>query len=168
MHNFLTNQYNSGNCSNSGSYAQEQANVSATYCVSGNGLLPAGQDFVIAQNPTPAAPISNGTGIIVLPVDNMVHFVNTTAAAINSTVTEIWGIGSFQATTPGVYEYFCHYHVSNGMFGYLVVSPNDYCSTNAKTLRVECNGRLVYLVELQRNLFSRPFYQQTSILIRRN
>ncbi|HXQ93509.1 MAG TPA: hypothetical protein VN739_10935 [Nitrososphaerales archaeon] len=133
MHNFLTNQFNVGSCSNSGSFAQEQANVSATYCVSGNSLLPAGQDMVIAQNPTPAVPISNGTGIIILPVDNMVHFDNTTAAAINSTTIEIWGIGSFQATTPGVYEYFCHYHVSNGMFGYLVVLPNEYCSINPKT-----------------------------------
>ena len=88
-----------------------------------------GQDFVIAQNPTPAVPL-NGSSVIILKVDNMVHFVNTTAAAINSTKTEIWGIGSFQASVPGVYEYFCHYHVSNGMFGYLVVLPNAYCDTN--------------------------------------
>ncbi|MFI5450509.1 MAG: hypothetical protein ACHQ03_12175 [Candidatus Bathyarchaeia archaeon] len=133
MHNFLTNQFNAGNCSNSGTPAQQQANVSAIYCVSGNSLLPAGQDFVIAQNPTPAVPLSNGTGITILKVDNMVHFVNTTAAAINASAIEIWGIGSFQASTPGVYEYFCHYHVSNGMFGYLVVLPNAYCDTNAKT-----------------------------------
>jgi plastocyanin len=129
MHNFLTNQYNADNCSNSGTYAQEQANVSAIYCVSGNSLLKSGLSFVIAQNPTPAIPL-NGSSVIILKVDNMVHFVNTTAAAINSTKTEIWGIGSFQASVPGVYEYFCHYHVSNGMFGYLVVLPNAYCDTN--------------------------------------
>jgi len=92
MHNFLTNGFNAGNCSNSGTFAQEQANLSETYCVSGNSLLAPGQGFVIAQNPTPAVPISNGSGILVLKVDNMVHFVNTTAAAINSTKTEIWGI----------------------------------------------------------------------------
>jgi plastocyanin len=129
MHNFLTNQFNAGNCSNSGTYAQEQANVSVTYCVSGNSLLKAGGDFVIAQNPTPAIPL-NGSSVIILKVDNMVHFVNTTAAAINASTIEIWGIGSFQASTPGVYEYFCHYHVSNGMFGYLVVLPNEFCVTN--------------------------------------
>ena len=129
MHNFLTNQFNSGNCSNSGTPAQQQANVSATYCVSGSSLLKPGGDFVIAQNPNPAVPL-NGTSVTILKVDNMVHFDNTSAAAINASTIEIWGIGSFQASTPGVYEYFCHYHVSNGMFGYLVVLPNAYCGQN--------------------------------------
>ena len=140
MHNFLTNEFNAGNCSNSGTLAQEQGNISEVYCVSGSSLLPPGTDFVIAQNPTPAQAYSNGSGPIILTVDNTVHFVNTTAAAINSTVTEIWGIGSFQATTPGVYEFFCHYHVSNGMFGYLVVLPNAYCGTNPKECGVNATS----------------------------
>jgi len=136
MHNFLTNQFNAGNCSNAGSYAQEKANISAVYCVSGNSLLSPGQDMVVPQNPNPAVAFSNGSTPIILKVDNMVHFDNTSAAAINSTVTKIWGIGSFQASIPGVYEYFCHYHVANGMFGYLVVLPNGYCSQNPKTCGV--------------------------------
>jgi plastocyanin len=133
MHNFLTNSFNTGNCSNSGSYAQEKTGLSNIYCVSGSSLLPPGGGLVVPQNPTPAVTLNGSAPIVGLPVDNMVHFDNTSAAAINSTVTEIWGIASFQASYPGVYEFFCHYHVANGMFGYLVVLPNGYCSQNPKT-----------------------------------
>jgi len=139
MHNFLTNGFNTGNCSNSGTSAQEQANVSATYCVSGSSLLSLAQlksnganDFVIAQNPTPAAAFSNGSLPEILNVTNTVQFNNINAAVTgnSSTLDEVWGIAAFQAIQPGVYEYFCHYHVSNGMFGYLVVLPNAYCGSN--------------------------------------
>ena len=58
-------------------------------------------------------------------MDNTAHIV-----IFNSTVSEVWGVGSFQATTPGIYEFFCDYLVSNGMFGYLVVLPNPYCTAN--------------------------------------
>ncbi len=133
MHNFLTNSFNAGNCSNSGTYAQEAAGLSSIYCVSGTNLLPPGGGMVVPQNPTPAVSLNGSAPIVGLTIDNMVHFINTSAAAINSTVTEIWGIGSFQASYAGVYEYFCHYHVSNGMFGYLVVLPNAYCSENPKS-----------------------------------
>jgi plastocyanin len=145
MHNFLTNNYNSGNCSNSGTFAQESAAISDVYCVSGNSLLSnatlhstVGQgayDFAIAQNPTPAQSL-NGSSPVIVPIDNMVHFINTTSAAINSGSTEIWGDATFQATTPGIYEFFCHYHVSNGMFGYLIVLPNAYCNTDASVCNI--------------------------------
>jgi plastocyanin len=145
MHNFLSNGFNAGNCSNSGTPAEQTAAISSVYCVSGTSLLtnatlsgPLGQGanfFVIPQNPNPAASL-NGSSPDILPVDNMVHFVNTTAAAIALGATETWGDGAFQATTPGVYEFFCHYHVSNGMFGYLIVLPNAYCNTNPKVCNI--------------------------------
>jgi plastocyanin len=140
MHNFLTDQFNTGNCSNTGSIAQEQSGLSSTFCVSGSSVLstsilqPNGASkFLIAQNPDPASPLTNGP--IELTVDNQVHFNNITAANNSNATTsdEVWGIAAFQATTPGIYEYFCHYHVSNGMFGYLVVLPNSYCESNAAT-----------------------------------
>jgi plastocyanin len=141
MHNFLTDQYNSGNCSNSGTIAQQQAGISDIYCVSGNSLLSTStlksngaNDFVIGQNPIPTNPLTGGP--IILSVNNQVNFVNASSAAISAGSTEIWGIGAFQATSPGVFEYFCHYHVSNGMFGYLVVLPNAYCGTNPTACNV--------------------------------
>lgn len=142
MHNFLSNNYNAGNCSNTGTFAQESAATSEIYCVSGSSLLSnatlyssvgqAAYDFVIPQNPTPGNSL-NGSSPLIVPIDDMVHFVNTTAAAISAGSTEIWGDAAFQATTPGIYEFFCHYHVSNGMFGYLIVLPNAYCNTNPST-----------------------------------
>ncbi len=141
MHNFLTNAFNAGNCSNSGTIAQQQAGVSDIYCVSGNSLLSTtvlkahgANDYTVGQNPNPASALTNGP--IILSVDNLVHFVNVSAAVTGNGTDEIWGIGAFQATTPGVYEYFCHYHVSNGMFGYLVVLPNAYCGSNPSACNV--------------------------------
>lgn len=132
MRNFLTNLNNAGPCSNSGSYAQVSANISAIYCVSGSSLMgvtspPA--NFRVAQNPTPANPFnSTSPGVTIVHVDNQVHlnYDNETSGVVG-----IWGIGAFQVTQPGIYEFFCHYHVSNGMFGYLIVLPNAYCTTNA-------------------------------------
>jgi plastocyanin len=135
MRNFLTNESNAGPCSNSGTYAQESAGVSAMYCVSGTSLLPAAGNFRIAQNPTPANPfLPGGQGVVDVPVDNMVHinFDNESAG-----VVEVWGVGAFQATTPGIYEFFCHYHVSNGMFGYLIVLPNAYCASSPSSCGVK-------------------------------
>jgi plastocyanin len=135
-HNFLTNGFVPGNCVNSATFAQEQAGISGTYCVSGTSLLSSAQltssgasDFAVAQNPNPGLSL-NGTTPVSLPIDDQVHFVNTTASAISFGVTELWGDGAFQATTPGIYEYYCVYHESNGMFGYMIVLPNAYCNTN--------------------------------------
>ena len=68
----------------------------------------------------------------------MLNLVNT---PINSSLpdvgvnlagfSETQGIGAFRATTPGVYIFFCRYHVANGMFGYFILLPNAYCNTNA-------------------------------------
>ncbi|HKT22498.1 MAG TPA: hypothetical protein VJR06_07825, partial [Nitrososphaerales archaeon] len=138
MRNFLTNLNNAGPCSNSGTFTQESAAISGTYCVSGTSLLPVTSpptNFRIAQNPTPANPFnSTGPTVILVPVNNqvIVNYDNETGGVVG-----IWGIGAFQATQPGIYEFFCHYHVSNGMFGYLVVLPNAYCTSNAAACGVK-------------------------------
>lgn len=122
MHDFISNTDLAGPCVN-GAYSAESQGISGTYCVSGTSLLAPGGNFRIAQNGNPAV---SPPKLLILPMNNMVHVV-----VFNSTVSEVWGIGSFQATQPGIYEFFCHYHVSNGMFGYLIVLPNAYCTTNA-------------------------------------
>ena len=125
MHDFLTNDNIAGSCSNSGTYAQQTAAISGSLCVSGTSLLPAGGNFQIAQNGNPAV---SPPAIEDVPMNNQVMLIQ-----LNNTggFSETYGVGSFRATTPGIYEFFCHYHVSNGMFGYLIVLPNAYCSTNA-------------------------------------
>jgi plastocyanin len=129
MHNFITNANLAGACSNTGTYAQQSAAISGVYCVSGSSLLAPAGNFKIAQNSNPAAPGngSNGISLVDVKMDNTVHVVNFN---FTSGASEVWGVGSFQATQPGIYEFFCHYHVSNGMFGYLVVLPNPYCQTS--------------------------------------
>ena len=141
MHDFLTNGFASGSCLNTGTPAQQTSAISGAYCVSGSSLLTPSQlqsngatDYVVAQNPSPANPLTNGP--IILSVDNQAHFDNVSSAAINAGSTELWGIGAFQASQPGIYEYFCHYHVSNGMFGYMIVLPNTYCNTHASACNI--------------------------------
>ncbi|MDG6909482.1 MAG: hypothetical protein JRN57_01135 [Nitrososphaerota archaeon] len=128
MHNFVTNANIPGSCSNSGTFAQESAGVSGVYCVSGTALMPVtspATNFVVAQN---GVPTISPPSIQDVPVDNLVHMIllNTSAG-----YSEVYGVAAFQATQPGIYEFFCHYHVSNGMFGYLVVLPNPYCTSHA-------------------------------------
>lgn len=150
MRNFLNNKTFTASCPN-GSYSQDTSGlpatgVSPTFCVSGTSLLSTdflkqhgATNFRIAVNPNPASPLtpqggSNPTTIL-LPVDNQMHYSASTALAIQTAganaTAEVFGIGAFQATTPGVFEFFCKYHVSNGMFGYIVVLPNAYCTANA-------------------------------------
>ena len=144
MRSFLTNQNYAGNCQN-GTYAQDHSNlngpgISFKYCVSGASLLQAGNGtnqagiFKVAANPNPASPFTPGNNsgnpsVVLLPINNVVYINAFNASA---PLAEVYGMGAFQATTPGVFEYFCDYHVSNGMFGYLVVLPNAYCNSNAQ------------------------------------
>jgi plastocyanin len=121
MHDFLTNDNLVTACSN-GPYTAESSGISGSYCVSGSSLLQPGGNFRIAQNTNPA---NSPPNLVDVAMDNTVHVV-----VFNDNASEIWGVGSFQATTPGIYEFFCHYHVSNGMFGYLIVLPNSYCTAN--------------------------------------
>jgi plastocyanin len=125
MHDFLTNGYFQASCQN-GAYAQESQSVSPTYCVSGTDLLAPGGTFAIPVNPFPAAPPLAPNTPKSITIDNLFH-VNYENATNDGT----WSIGSFQASIAGIYEYFCYYHVSNGMFGYIIVLPNTYCSQHA-------------------------------------
>ncbi|MDE1857909.1 MAG: hypothetical protein KGI26_02415 [Thaumarchaeota archaeon] len=128
MHNFVTNGGITGSCSNTGSYAQESAAISGVYCISGTALMAAtspATNFKIAQNGVPTV---SPPALEDIPVNNKVTMINLNTTAGSS---EVYGVAAFQATQPGIYEFFCHYHVSNGMFGYLVVLPNTYCTSNA-------------------------------------
>jgi hypothetical protein len=114
--------------------------------------------FRIAQNPNPGLPFTPGNltvqgepsgvtltnpGPILIPVNDQAQMLALSIGPINSSLpdagvnaggfSESQGIGAFWATTPGVYEFFCKYHVSNGMFGYLIVLPNLYCNSNPST-----------------------------------
>jgi hypothetical protein len=146
-----------GACSNSATFTQMSAGISGVICVSGTSLLPnstlfahAANYFRIAQNPNPGLPFTPNPGQSVAGEPSGVNLTNpgpelypvndsaemlslsVNGVGVNATgVSETQGIGAFWATTPGVYEFFCHYHVSNGMFGYLVVLPNAYCNANA-------------------------------------
>jgi plastocyanin len=144
MHNFLTNGYFTASCQN-GAFAQENIAVGPTYCVSGSSLLPAGQNFLYPINPTPSSAFTPPARPVFIPVDNTFHFISMNGSATNPYTGAKgyfadWSIASFQATTPGVYEYFCYYHVSNGMFGYLFVVPNAYCTATPSACGLVSGG----------------------------
>lgn len=50
---------------------------------------------------------------------------NSPGVRIFGTPGNVTGTGSFVAKYSGIYEYFCIYHVALGMFGYLIVLPNE-------------------------------------------
>lgn len=128
MHNFVTNGNIAGSCSNSGTFAQVSAAISGVYCISGTALMAVTSpvtNFKIAQNGVPTV---SPPALEDIPVNNQVTMINLNTTGGSS---EVYGVAAFQATQPGIYEFFCHYHVSNGMFGYLIVLPNTYCSSNA-------------------------------------
>jgi plastocyanin len=126
MHDFLSDTYFQSSCVNA-TFAQASAGLSSSNCVSGSSLLAPGASFTVPLNPEPASsPGSDGNPIRTFTVDDMFHFI-----AENASEDSTWGIGSFRATIPGIFEYFCYYHVSNGMWGYLVVLPNTYCNNHA-------------------------------------
>ncbi len=52
---------------------------------------------------------------------------------ISGTLGNLTGSGSFVAKYPGVFEYYCVYHVQIGMFGYLIVLPNAAYVSNETT-----------------------------------
>jgi hypothetical protein len=126
MHDFLLDSYFQSSCIDA-AYAQESAGLSSADCVSGSSLLAPGGGFTVPLNPEPASsPADDGNPIRTFTVDNMFHYI-----AENATEDSVWSIGSFRASIPGIFEYFCYYHVSNGMFGYLIVLPNTYCNNHA-------------------------------------
>jgi plastocyanin len=152
MHNFLTNTNFTNPCTNvpASSLAQQQASVSTSLCVSGSSLMAQISDVAVV-NPTPGLPLNAsapGGGLVELNDSNSVFFLTaggnmSEAYAVAAGFTqftnpetgvpisgETWGIAAFQATTPGIFEFLCHYHVSNGMFGYLIVLPNSKCNAS--------------------------------------
>ncbi len=151
MHNFVTNTNFSASCVNTSSFSQQSAAVSSSLCVSGSSLLsPLGT--VAFVNPTPGLPLNSSApngGLVALNDTNSVVFQEPggnmsiayqggtcSASACTNPETglpaagETYGIAAFQVTTVGTFEFFCHYHVSNGMFGYITVLPNAYCASN--------------------------------------
>jgi plastocyanin len=50
---------------------------------------------------------------------------NSPGVKVLGTPGNVTAIGSFVAKYSGIFEYFCIYHVSLGMFGYLIVLPNE-------------------------------------------
>jgi len=125
MHDFLTNAYFNASCVQA-PYSSASTGLSSSDCVSGSSLLAPGGTYKIPINPNPASsPLPPATPEQIT-VDNMFHFVSET-----SSYDAVWSIASFRASISGIFEYYCYYHVSNGMFGYLIVLPNTYCNTHA-------------------------------------
>lgn len=56
---------------------------------------------------------------------------NSPGVTVSGTPGNITGKGSFVAKSAGIYEYFCVYHVALGMFGYLIVLPNQAYSNSS-------------------------------------
>jgi plastocyanin len=126
MHNFLSNAYFQSSCVQA-SYSQASAGLSSSDCVSGSSVLAPGAAFTVPLNQEPAnSPAVAPDSIKTIQVDNMFHFISE-----NGVSNSVWSIAEFRASTPGIFEYFCYYHVSNGMFGYLIVLPNTYCNNHA-------------------------------------
>ena len=125
MHNFLTNAYFQSSCVQA-SYASASSGLSSSDCVSGSSLLAPGGTYKVPINPNPASPPLPPATPEQISVDNQFHFIRE-----NGTFNEVWSIASFRASIPGIFEFYCYYHVSNGMFGYLIVLPNTYCNTHA-------------------------------------
>jgi len=125
MHNFLTNGFFQASCVEA-TYSQESSGLSSGDCASGSSLLAPGGTYKIPINPNPASPPLPPATPEQITVDNSFHLIQE-----SSSYTGSWSIASFRATIPGIFEYFCYYHVSNGMFGYLIVLPNTYCNNHA-------------------------------------
>jgi plastocyanin len=65
---------------------------------------------------------------------------NSPDVKVYGTAGNVTATGSFVAKYAGIYEYFCVYHVSLGMFGYLIVLPNIANGTNSSTTTTSTLG----------------------------
>jgi len=82
-----------------------------------NGTVPGTRDYL--KNET----------LFTTPATN-----NSPGVKIYGTPGNVTGTGSFIAKYAGIFEYFCIYHVALGMFGYLIVLPNEaYTATSEIT-----------------------------------
>jgi plastocyanin len=134
MHDFLSDTYFQSSCVQA-TFAQESAGLSSSYCVSGSSLLAPGGTFKVPVNPSPASPPLPPNTPKLVEVDNQFHLISE-----NASYDATWSLASFRATTPGIFEFFCYYHVSNGMFGYLIVLPNSYCNSHSAACKSTSNS----------------------------
>lgn len=134
MHDFLTDTYFQSPCVQA-PYSAASAGLSSSDCVSGSSLLAPGGTFKIPINPNPASPPLPPATPEQITVDNSFHLVQE-----NASYDATWSVASFRATIPGIFEFFCYYHVSNGMFGYLIVLPNTYCNSHTATCTSTSNS----------------------------
>jgi len=74
---------------------------------------------------------------------------NSPGVRVYGTPGNVTGTGSFIAKYAGIFEYFCIYHVALGMFGYLIVLPNEaytgssqavQSTTASQTVKVDMKG----------------------------
>jgi plastocyanin len=128
-HNFVTNGNFTTGCSNSSA----APNIG---CVTGSSLLPANTISAnIAFNAQ--TPVSPPTVVIPKNTNTVIGTMNdvlppaacTGSSGATPCKPGVYGIAAFTANTPGIFEYFCFYHVSNGMFGYLIVLPNKQAAS---------------------------------------
>ncbi len=125
MHDFLTDGYFQSSCVQA-AYTAASAGLSSSDCVSGSSLLAPGGTYKIPINPNPASsPLPPATPELIT-VDNQFHFVSESAS-----YDAVWSTASFRASIAGIFEFYCYYHVSNGMFGYIIVLPNTYCNVHS-------------------------------------
>jgi plastocyanin len=73
-----------------------------------NGTVPGTRDYLKNETPFTTTATNNSPGV-----------------RIYGAPGNVTGTGSFIAKYPGIFEYFCIYHVALGMFGYLIVLPNE-------------------------------------------
>jgi len=82
-----------------------------------NGTVPGTLDYLKNETPFTTPATNNSPGVKVF-----------------GTPGNVTGTGSFVAKYAGIFEYFCIYHVALGMFGYLIVLPNEaYTATSQST-----------------------------------
>jgi len=97
-----------------------------------NGTVPGTRDYLKNETPftTPATNNSPGVGVYGTPGN-------------------VTGTGSFIAKYAGIFEYFCIYHVALGMFGYLIVLPNEaYAGASRTTLNTTVSSTATQSVKV--------------------
>jgi len=81
-----------------------------------NGTVPGTLDYLKNETPFTTLATNNSPGV-----------------RVYGTPGNVTATGSFIAKYAGIFEYFCIYHVALGMFGYLVVLPNEAYAATLQT-----------------------------------
>lgn len=79
----------------------------------------------------------------------------------------VTGTGSFVAKYPGIYMFFCVYHIQLGMYGYLLVLPNKAASTSTPVSPPGKNvtGTVVDILQGSYNLNEAQTYSPDTITV---